>query len=137
MVALFDSFYRAGALVFGGGHVVLLLLRAEVVPNGWVTDDVFLAGYGAAQAVPGPLFTFSAYLGTVIHPGRHAWVSGLWSLLAIFLPAWLILGGALPFWDELRKKGWMAWWPLAVLGYSAFKPAQAKARVALATSTPM
>lgn len=106
-LAMFDSFYRAGALVFGGGHVVLPLLRAEVVPNGWVTDDVFLAGYGAAQAVPGPLFTFAAYLGAVIHPGRFAWLNGLWCLLAIFLPAWLILGGALPFWDELRKKGWM------------------------------
>lgn len=107
ILAVFDSFYRAGALVFGGGHVVLPLLRAEVVPNGWVSDDAFLAGYGAAQAVPGPLFTFSAYLGTVMHPGPHAWINGLWCLLAIFLPAWLILGAALPFWDELRERGWM------------------------------
>ena len=107
MAQMFDSFYRAGALVFGGGHVVLPLLRAEVVPNGWVTDDAFLAGYGAAQALPGPLFTFSAYLGTLIRPGSYAWMDGLWCLLAIFLPAWLILGGALPFWDALRQKGWM------------------------------
>ncbi len=107
MLAMFDGFYRAGSLVFGGGHVVLPLLRAEVVPNGWVHDDVFLAGYGAAQAVPGPLFTFAGYLGAVIHPGPYAWLSGLWCLLAIFLPAWLILGGALPFWDTLRRKGWM------------------------------
>lgn len=106
-LAMFDSFYRAGALVFGGGHVVLPLLQAEVVPQGWVSDDVFLAGYGAAQAVPGPLFTFSAYLGTVMRPGPYAWINGLWCLLAIFLPAWLILGAALPFWDQLRQKGWM------------------------------
>ena len=106
-LAVFDGFYRAGSLVFGGGHVVLPLLRAEVVPNGWVSDDVFLAGYGAAQALPGPIFTFSAYLGTVMHAGPGAWRGGLLCLLAIFLPAWLILGGALPFWDELRKKGWM------------------------------
>ena len=104
---MIDSFYRAGSLVFGGGHVVLPLLRAEVVPTGWVTDDVFLAGYGAAQAVPGPLFTFSAYLGTMIRPGPYAWANGVVCLLAIFLPAWLVLSGALPFWDTLREKGWM------------------------------
>jgi chromate transporter len=95
--AVFDSFYRAGSLVFGGGHVVLPLLRAEVVPNGWVSDDAFLAGYGAAQALPGPLFTFAAYLGTVMQSGSGAWLRGLWCLLAIFLPAWLLIGGALPF----------------------------------------
>lgn len=106
-LTMFDSFYRAGSLVFGGGHVVLPLLRAEVVPTGWMSDDVFLAGYGAAQALPGPLFTFSAYLGTVMQPGPRAWLSGVWCLLAIFLPAWLLLGSALPFWDELRKKSWM------------------------------
>lgn len=106
-VAVFDSFYRSGALVFGGGHVVLPLLRAEVVPRGWLTDDAFLAGYGAAQAVPGPLFTFAAYLGTVIHGGPRAWVGGLWCLLAIFLPAWLLIGGALPFWHQLRAKSWV------------------------------
>ena len=85
-LAVFDSFYRAGSLVFGGGHVVLPLLRAEVVPHGWVGDDAFLAGYGAAQALPGPLFTFAAYLGTVMRPGGGAWLAGLWCLLAIFLP---------------------------------------------------
>jgi len=105
-VAVFDSFYRAGSLVFGGGHVVLPLLRAEVVPTGWVTDDAFLAGYGAAQAVPGPLFTFAAYLGTVIFGGPHAWLGGLWCLLAIFLPAWMLIGGALPFWHLLRRQAW-------------------------------
>ena len=106
-VAVFDGFYRAGSLVFGGGHVVLPLLRAEVVPTEWIHDDVFLAGYGAAQAVPGPLFTFAAYLGTAMAPvGSHAWAMGLWCLLAIFLPAWLLIGGALPFWDLLRRKAW-------------------------------
>ena len=106
-LAVFDSFYRAGALVFGGGHVALPLLRAEVVPRGWVNDDIFLAGYGAAQALPGPLFTFSAYLGTVMQPGPRAWINGLMCLLAIFLPAWLVLGGTLPFWESLRKKASM------------------------------
>jgi chromate transporter len=106
-IATFDSFYRAGSLVFGGGHVVLPLLRAEVVPKGWVGDDVFLAGYGAAQTLPGPLFTFSAYLGTAMRPGGYAWVRGCWCLLAIFLPAWLLLGGTLPFWEYLRTRGWM------------------------------
>jgi chromate transporter len=106
-VSAFDSFYRSGALVFGGGHVVLPLLRAEVVPRGWVNDDSFLAGYGAAQALPGPLFTFAAYLGAAMHPGPQAWLWGLWCLLGIFLPAWLILGGALPFWEALRAKIWM------------------------------
>jgi chromate transporter len=106
-IAVFDSFYRAGSLVFGGGHVILPLLRAEVVPNGWVADDTFLAGYGAAQALPGPLFTFAAYLGTAIRPGPNAWMSGLWCLLAIFLPAGLLISGALPFWHQLRAKTWM------------------------------
>ena len=105
-VAEFDSFYRSGSLVFGGGHVVLPLLRAEVVPRGWVSDDQFLAGYGAAQALPGPLFTFSAYLGAVMTPGPRAWLGGLWCLFAIFLPAWLLIGGALPFWHRLRAKSW-------------------------------
>lgn len=103
---LFDGFYRAGALVFGGGHVVLPLLRAEVVPAGWIADDSFLAGYGAAQALPGPLFTFAAYLGTVIHSGPGAWLGGLWCLFAIFLPAWLLIAGTLPFWHQLRSKTW-------------------------------
>ncbi|RYD33836.1 MAG: chromate efflux transporter, partial [Verrucomicrobiaceae bacterium] len=103
-LALFDSFYRAGALVFGGGHVVLPLLRQEVVPAGWLSDNAFLAGYGAAQAVPGPLFTFAAYLGTAIQGGPHAWLGGVWCLLAVFLPGWLLIGGALPFWNRLRTK---------------------------------
>jgi chromate transporter len=105
-IAVFDSFFRAGSLVFGGGHVVLPLLRAEVVPPGWVGDDAFLAGYGAAQAMPGPLFTFSSYLGTVIQLDCAPWIGGLWCLLAIFLPAWMLIGGALPFWHVLRGKVW-------------------------------
>lgn len=105
-IAVFDSFYRSGSLVFGGGHVVLPLLRAEVVPRGWLSDDQFLAGYGAAQALPGPLFAFSAYLGAAMQPGPDAWLSGLWCLLAIFLPAWLLIGGALPFWSRLRTRRW-------------------------------
>jgi chromate transporter len=102
----FDSFYRAGSLVFGGGHVVLPLLRAEVVPRGWVSEDQFLAGYGAAQALPGPLFTFAAYLGTVMGGDDARWQHGLLCLLAIFLPAWLLVGGALPFWQQLRERAW-------------------------------
>ncbi len=105
-IAVFDSFYRSGSLVFGGGHVVLPLLRAEVVPRGWITDDAFLAGYGAAQALPGPLFCFAGYLGAVIQGGTRAWLGGVWCLLAIFLPAWLLIGGALPFWHSLRTKAW-------------------------------
>ena len=101
---LFDSFYRSGALVFGGGHVVLPLLQAEVVPPGWVSNDAFLAGYGAAQAVPGPLFTFAAYLGTVMGPAPNGWIGGLICLAAIFLPSFLLLIGALPFWDGLRRR---------------------------------
>lgn len=101
-LAVFDAFYRAGSLVFGGGHVVLPLLRAELVPRGWISNERFLAGYGAAQALPGPLFTFAAYLGAAMRPGARAWAQGLWSLLAIFLPAWLLIGGALPFWHRLR-----------------------------------
>jgi len=103
---VFASFYRAGALVFGGGHVVLPLLRAEVVPPGWIGDGAFLAGYGAAQALPGPLFSFAAYLGTVIFAGPHAWLGGLMCLFAIYLPAWLVIGGALPFWHTLRGQAW-------------------------------
>lgn len=102
-VAVFDAFYRSGSLVFGGGHVVLPLLQAELVPRGWLTDAQFLAGYGAAQALPGPLFTFAAYLGAAMAPG---WTYGVLCLLAVFLPAWLLVGGALPFWDALRTKRW-------------------------------
>lgn len=104
LLAELDAFYRAGSLVFGGGHVVLPLLRAELVPRGWLDDDQFLAGYGAAQALPGPLFTFAAYLGTAMSPGPRAWLNGLWCLLGIFLPAWLLIGGALPFWHRLRAR---------------------------------
>jgi chromate transporter len=102
-VALFDAFYRSGALVFGGGHVVLPLLHGAVVAPGWVSDDAFLAGYGAAQAVPGPLFTFAAYLGAVASPIPGLAGSGV-ALLAIFLPGVLVLVGTLPFWDLLRRK---------------------------------
>jgi chromate transporter len=104
VVQLFDSFYRSGALVFGGGHVVLPLLQAEVVPPGWVTNDAFLAGYGAAQAVPGPLFTFAAYLGTTMGPSPNGWLGGLLCLAAIFLPSFLLIVGALPFWGQLRRR---------------------------------
>jgi len=100
---LFDAFYRAGALVFGGGHVVLPLLQAAVVPPGWVTNDAFLAGYGAAQAVPGPLFTFAAYLGAVMGPQPNGWLGALICLVAIFLPSFFLVIGALPFWDQLRR----------------------------------
>jgi len=114
-IALFDSFYRSGALVFGGGHVVLPLLQAEVVPPGWVTQEQFLAGYGAAQAVPGPLFTFAAYLGAVIPPGPAVgdlfatWPPGgvygaAFALAAIFLPAFLLVFAALPSWSALRTR---------------------------------
>ena len=102
-ISMFDSFYRSGALVFGGGHVVLPLLEQEFVPTGLVTAEEFLAGYGAAQAVPGPLFTFAAYLGTVVAgvPG------GIVATIAIFLPAFLLIVGTLPFWHALRKKSSM------------------------------
>ena len=100
---LFDAFYRAGSLVFGGGHVVLPLLQASVVPPGWVSNDAFLAGYGAAQALPGPLFTFAAYLGTVMHQPPNGWVGGAICLVAIFLPSFFLVIGALPFWDHLRR----------------------------------
>ena len=99
---VFDGFYRAGSLVFGGGHVVLPLLEAEVVPVGWVSRDQFIAGYGMAQAVPGPLFTFSAYLGTVMAGSPSGWSGGLLALVAIFLPSFLLLIGVLPLWQRLR-----------------------------------
>lgn len=98
-IALLDSFYRSGSLVFGGGHVVLPLLEQEFVPTGWLTEQEFLAGYGAAQAVPGPLFTFAAYIGAVI----KGWQGGLFATIAIFLPAILLILGTLPFWDALRS----------------------------------
>jgi chromate transporter len=103
-VALFSSFYRSGALVFGGGHVVLPLLQQAVVPQGWLDNDAFLAGYGAAQAVPGPLFTFAAYLGAVMGPAPHGWIGGVLCLVAIYLPSFLLLLGVLPHWDALRRR---------------------------------
>jgi chromate transporter len=103
-VALFEAFYRSGALVFGGGHVVLPLLRQAFVAPGWISDNAFLAGYGAAQAVPGPLFTFAAYLGTVVSPSPHGVPGAALGLVGIFLPGVLILLGTLPFWDTFRKR---------------------------------
>jgi chromate transporter len=103
-MALFNAFYRSGALVFGGGHVVLPLLREAVVAPGWVGDDVFLTGYGAAQAVPGPLFTFAAYLGAVVTTSPYGIAGAIIGLLGIFLPGLLILLAALPYWDSFRKR---------------------------------
>jgi chromate transporter len=103
-VAVFDSFYRSGALVFGGGHVVLPLLQAEVVPPGWVKNEQFLAGYGATQAVPGPLFTFAAFLGATSRYAPNGWLGGFLALVAIFLPAFLLVIGTLPFWNMLRSR---------------------------------
>lgn len=101
-IDLIDSFYRAGSLVYGGGHVVLPLLQTEVVPPGWVSKDAFLAGYGAAQAGPGPLFTFAAYLGAVI----GGWTTAALCLIAIFVPSILLVAGGLPFWEDLRRRPW-------------------------------
>jgi chromate transporter len=101
---LFDAFYRSGALVFGGGHVVLPLLSKTFVAPGWVSQDSFLAGYGAAQAVPGPLFTFAAYLGAVVTPSPHGMAGAAMGLLGIFLPGILVLLGALPFWNTFRRR---------------------------------
>ncbi|MEH7347355.1 chromate transporter [Gottfriedia acidiceleris] len=98
-IAIFDSFYRAGSMVFGGGHVVLPLLEREFVPTGWLNKETFLAGYGVTQAVPGPLFTFAAYLGTVM----MGWRGGLIATIAIFLPAFLLILGTLPFWSSMRR----------------------------------
>lgn len=102
-VALFEAFYRAGTLVFGGGHVVLPLLQAEVITPHWVTNETFLAGYGLTQAMPGPLFTFAAYLGAVMQPPPNGIVGSAIALVAIFLPGVLLVYGMLPFWDELRS----------------------------------
>ena len=107
---MLDAYYRSGALVFGGGHVVLPLLEQEVVRTGWVTPDAFLAGYGATQAVPGPLFTFAAYLGFVGTPAPNGWLGALIALAMIFLPGFLLLLGVIPFWDALRHQ------PLAQAG---------------------
>lgn len=102
-VAMVDAFYRAGALVFGGGHVVLPLLQAEVVPAGWVSNEAFLAGYGATQAMPGPLFTFAAFLGASMNVAPSGWAGGAICLMAIFAPSFLLIIGALPFWERLRR----------------------------------
>ena len=103
---LFDTFFGAGALVFGGGHVVLPLLQAGVVDSGWVSSDQFLAGYGAAQAVPGPLFTFAAYLGTVSNVGPGGVAGAAIALAGVFLPGFLLLLGVLPFWNTFRLRPW-------------------------------
>lgn len=105
-VAVFDAFYRAGSLVFGGGHVVLPLLEAETVSRGWVEEGEFLAGYGATQAVPGPLFTFAAYLGTLIGDPGMGVAGAAIALVAIFVPGLLLVAGALPFWDQFRRWPW-------------------------------
>jgi len=102
-IADISAFFRSGALVFGGGHVVLPLLQAAVVPTGWVGNDVFLAGYGATQAMPGPLFTFAAFLGASMNPAPSGWLGGLVCLLAIFAPSFLLVAGTLPFWEWLRR----------------------------------
>ena len=103
-LALFDAFYRSGALVFGGGHVVLPLLQAQVVTPGWVSNEAFLAGYGLAQAVPGPLFTFAAYLGAVMGPSPHGIAGATIALVALLLPGMLLVYGMLPFWDAMRTR---------------------------------
>jgi chromate transporter len=102
-LSIVDAFYRAGSLVFGGGHVVLPLLQTEVVPSGWVNEEVFLAGYGVTQAMPGPLFTFAAFLGASMTSLPSGWKGGIIALLAIFIPSFLLVVGALPFWESLRQ----------------------------------
>jgi chromate transporter len=102
MLDAISAFYRAGALVFGGGHVILPLLQASIVQPGWIDNDTFLAGYGAAQAVPGPLFTFAAFLGTAMQPPPGDWLGGVVMLVAIFAPGFLLVVGAIPFWESLR-----------------------------------
>lgn len=103
LFALLDTFFRAGSLVFGGGHVVLPLLQAEVVPAGWVSNETFLAGYGAAQAMPGPLFTFASFLGASMPTMHSAWIGSMICLVAIFMPSFLLVIGTLPFWEQLRR----------------------------------
>lgn len=115
-IQLFDAFYRAGSLVFGGGHVVLPLLQAKVVPSGWVDNSLFLAGYGAAQALPGPLFAFAAFLGAVSSNTPNGWIGAIIALVAIFLPSFLLIIGALPLWENLRRHPSMQ---RAILGVNA------------------
>jgi chromate transporter len=117
--APFAAFYRSGALVFGGGHVVLPLLRDAFVTPGWINDDAFLAGYGAAQAVPGPLFSFAAYLGAVASPSPHGAAGAALGLIAIFLPGMLLLTGTLPFWAALRAS---AGAQAGILGGALYNP---------------
>ena len=102
-LSMVDTFFRAGSLVFGGGHVVLPLLQAEIVPAGWISNDTFLAGYGATQAVPGPLFTFAAFLGSSMNQAPSGWLGGMICLIAIFAPSFLLVMGVLPFWESLRQ----------------------------------
>ncbi|KVF70234.1 chromate transporter [Burkholderia sp. FL-7-2-10-S1-D7] len=102
-LAVVDAFFRTGALVFGGGHVVLPLLQAAVVAPGWVGDSAFLAGYGVAQAVPGPLFTFSAFLGALLRDAPNGWLGGMIALVSIFAPSFLLVAGTAPFWERLRR----------------------------------
>lgn len=113
---LFDNFYRTGALVFGGGHVLLPLLRVEVVPTGWVSDNAFLAGYGIAQALPGPLFTFAGYLGSISSQSPNGVLGGIIAIIAVFLPSFLLVIGILPFWEHLRSYKMMQY---AILGINA------------------
>nr|HAT8714657.1 chromate efflux transporter [Legionella jordanis] len=113
---LFAVFYRAGALVFGGGHVVLPLLQAKVVPNGWIDNSIFLAGYGAAQALPGPLFSFSAFLGAASTQSPNGWLGAIIALFAIFLPSFLLVIGVLPFWKDINRHPFMQ---KALLGINA------------------
>jgi chromate transporter len=103
-LAMFDAFYRSGALVFGGGHVVLPLLQAEVVTPHWVSNATFLSGYGLAQAVPGPLFTFAAYLGAVMNAPPNGLAGAVIALVALLLPGMLLVYGMLPFWDAFRTR---------------------------------
>jgi chromate transporter len=103
-VHLLNAFYLAGSLAFGGGHVVMPVLQESVVTPGWVGQDVFLAGYGVTQAMPGPIFTFAALLGAVEHPSPNGWVGAIVATVAIFASSFLLVGGLLPFWDRLRHR---------------------------------
>ena len=105
IISVVSGFYRTGSLVFGGGHVVLPLLQRAVVPPGWVSNDAFLTGYGAAQAAPGPLFSFAAYLGTVMKAQPNGWMGGVLCLVSIYLPSFLLLPAVMPFWGSLRERG--------------------------------
>ena len=104
LTAIAEAFYRAGALVFGGGHVVLPLLEESVVGNGWVSEERFLAGYGASQAIPGPMFAFSAYLGAIVSSDHHALLTAAVALVFMFLPGFLLVAAVLPFWQAIASK---------------------------------